>query len=264
MKPIVFYDIASGPPLRTFAPNPWKTRYALNFKGLPYKTQWVEMPDIAAVREQLGVKANRTGPDGAPYHTLPVIQDPSTGEIVGDTFEIAQYLDKTYPESPRLITPGATGLTAAFNATVDSLFTTYTILADQMPFDPLSAEKIGKIFAERAKLMGVETLQLSSEAREHMLVEFEKALERFVKAYYHVGGTTDYFWAKTGTQVSSREQVGPYLDGETPTYPDLIVGSWLAMCAASMKPEEWQRVRSWHSGFWGRLHDALKPLREIK
>lgn len=27
-KPIVtFYDIASGPPIRPFAPNPWKARY---------------------------------------------------------------------------------------------------------------------------------------------------------------------------------------------------------------------------------------------
>lgn len=263
-EPIIFYDIASGPPLRTFTPNPWKTRYALNFKRLTYKTQWVDMPDITAVREQLGVQANRTGPDGTPYHTLPVIKDPSTGEIIGDTFEIALYLDKTYPDSPRLILPAAIGLTAAFNATVDSLFTTYIVLVDSMPFDPRVAEKIDQIFAGRAKVMGIETLQPSAEAREAMFLEFEKALERFVKAYYHVGGTTDYFWKKTGTQVSGREKVGPFLDGNEPMYPDLIVGGWLAMCAASMKPEDWERVRSWHGGFWGRLHDALEPLREIK
>jgi len=41
---IIFYDIASDKPLRTFAPNPWKTRLALNFKGIPYRTEWVRIP----------------------------------------------------------------------------------------------------------------------------------------------------------------------------------------------------------------------------
>ena len=86
---IVFYDIASGPPVRTFAPNPWKTRYALNFKTVTYKTQAVDMPDIASVREQLGVPANRTLPNGSPYHTLPLIHDRTTNQFIGDTFEIA-------------------------------------------------------------------------------------------------------------------------------------------------------------------------------
>lgn len=267
---IIFYDIASGPPLRTFSPNPWKTRYALNFKGLTYQTKWVDMPDITSVREALGVPANRTLPDGSPYHTLPVIQDLSTGELVGDTFEIALYLDGTYPESPKLIQPGTTGLTAAFNSQVDGLFTKFVILADQMPFDPRNADKIYAIFAKRmGGTTAFEKMQLSSEAREKMFIQFENALGEFVKAYYHVGGTTDYFWSETGTaaaqaQRKGREQIGPYLDGEKPAYADFIVGAWLAMLEASMKPEEWQRVRSWQGGFWARLHDALAPLREIK
>lgn len=222
------------------------------------------MPDITLLREQLGVQANRTLPDGTAYHTLPVIHDPSTGKVIGDTFEIALYLDKTYPALPRLIQPGTTGLTAAFNAQVDGLFTKYVILADQMPFDPQRAEEIGQIFTKRAAVMGIEQLQLSSEAREKLLVEFEGSLGEFVKAYQHVGGTTDYFWAKTGTQVTGREKTELFLDGKEPTYADLIVGAWLAMCEAAMKPEEWQRVRTWQGGFWGRLHDALAPLREIK
>lgn len=227
------------------------------------------MPDIHAVREELGVPANRTLPDGTPYHTLPVIQDSSTGALVGDSFEIALYLDKTYPDARRLIQPGATGLTAAFNAQVDGLFTKYVILADQMCFDPSVAAKCFEIFAKRAEIMKVKTLQLDAESREKLFVQFENALGEFVKCYYHVGGTTDYFWSETGTskaqaQHSNRQQVGPYLDGEEPSYPDLIVGAWVAMLSESMKPEDWQRVRKFQGGFWGRLHDALAPLRTIK
>lgn len=266
---IVFYDIASDQPLRTFAPNPWKTRYALNFKRLSYQTKWIDLPDIASVRQKLGVPANRTLPDGTPYHTLPVIEDLSTGKIVGDSFEIALYLDKTYPTSPTLIQPGTTGLTAAFNAQVDGLFTKYVMLANQMPFDASIAEKVKDIFVKRMGVTGYEQLQLTAEDREKLFVQFERALGEFVKAYYHVGGTTDYIWLETGTaaaqaQTRGREHIGPYLDGDKPVYADLIVGAWLAMMEASMKPDDWQRVRTWQDGFWSRLHDALAPLREIK
>ncbi|THU85665.1 hypothetical protein K435DRAFT_763988 [Dendrothele bispora CBS 962.96] len=84
-NPIIFYDIASGPPVISFAPNPSKTRYALNFKEVHYRTEWVELPDVASVRKKLGSDAVRKHFDGSPFYTLPVIKDPSTGAVVGDT-----------------------------------------------------------------------------------------------------------------------------------------------------------------------------------
>ena len=102
---IIFYDIASNKPLRTFAPNPWKTRFALNFKGVAYQTQWVQMPDIHNLREELKIPANRTHSDGTPYHTLPAIHDRAKDKLIGDTFEIALHLDNAYPDSPRLFRP---------------------------------------------------------------------------------------------------------------------------------------------------------------
>lgn len=271
-SPITFFDIASNQPLRTHAPNPWKSRYALNLKRLSYQTKWVDLPDIHTVREQLGVPANRTHPDGKPYHTLPLIQDTSTGVLVGDSFEIAIYLDKTYPDGPTLIKPGTTGLTAAFNAQVDALFTKYVMLCDQMPFDPDMAVKVDAIFAKRAESMDATVVAEHTSMqlpREELFVQFDKALGQFVKCYYHVGGTTDYFWSENGTakaqaQRSERQKVGPFLDGDEPVYADLIVGAWLAMMSEGMKLEDWQRVRTFQDGFWGRLHDALAPLRTIK
>lgn len=41
----VLYDIANNANL-TFSPNPWKSRLALNFKDVPFETEWVEYPDI--------------------------------------------------------------------------------------------------------------------------------------------------------------------------------------------------------------------------
>lgn len=267
-----FYDIASAPPLRTFAPNPWKTRFALNFKGIPYQTQWVQMPQIASLREGLGVLANRTLPDGSPFHTLPMIKDATTNRLIGDSFEIALYLDETYPDAPKLFHPRTIGLTAALNAQVDSLFTPFTLLCDKMPFDPSVIEEVIAIFAKRAGTGGKDIQQeVSDEQREEMLVSFEAKLGELAKAYWHTGGTTDHIWRAGGTEKEQvqrpppgRELPGPFLDGDEPAYPDFIVGAWLKMMEASMRPEEWQRMRSWQGGLWANLVDALSEWSEIK
>lgn len=268
-KEIIFYDIASNAPIRTFAPNPWKTRYALNHKKLPYTTKPTDMPDIASVREKLGVPANRTLPNGLPYHTLPLIHDQATNAFIGDTFEIALYLDKTYHQYPQLFRPGTTGLVAALNNRVDDLFTKFVALSDNMPFPEPSKEKINSIFASRFGVSNLSDMSLSASAREALFIGFENALGEFAKAYAHTGGTTDTVWCATGTaeaqkQKQGREEVGPWLDGDEPVYADFVVGGWLAMAAECMPPRDWERVRGWHGGLWGRVHDALGPLREMK
>lgn len=267
---IVFYDIASAPPLRTFAANPWKTRLALNYKGLNYRTQWVQMPDITAMREKLHVPANRTLPDGTAYHTLPVIQDTEMGKILGDTFEIALFLDEAYPNMPSLFRRHTVGLTAAFNARIDGIFTKYAILCSQMPFDPSVAAAVGAMFAKRAESMNV-TMKLGSEQREQKMAEFEADLGELSKSYRHTGGTTDYFWRQGGTDKAQsqrappgREVGGPFLDGTEPVYADFIVCAWLKMFEAAMLEEDWKRVRSWQGGFWGQIVDALGKWSEIK
>jgi len=270
-KPLVFYDIASGPPLRTFAPNPWKTRFALNFKGVPYQTEWVDMLDISALRETLGVPANRTLPDGTPFHTLPVVKHTANGKILGDSFEIALYLDNAYPEAPSLFHPSTTGLTAAFNAHIDGTFTKFATLCSQMPFDSRIKDDVTAMFARRFGVKSWDEIQLNSEQRENMLISFEAALGELAKAYRHTGGTTDHIWRAGGTEKAQnqrpppgREEPGPFLDGDRPVYADFIVGSWLKMMEEGMKPDDWQRVRTWQDGLWGRVIDALGNWSEIK
>jgi len=261
---IVFYDIASAFPLRTFAPNPWKTRLALNLKGLSYRTEWIDMPDIAAVRTKLGVPANRCFPDGTPFHTLPVLQDLSTGTLLGDSFEIALYLDKTYPDKASLFLPGTTGLTAAFNAHVDGIFTPFSILCDEMPFDARIVDTVKTMFAKRVGVASFDDMQLKEDERETKLVAFEAALGELSKAYRHTGGTTDHLWRVNGTEAAlaqrgkQAENIGPWLDGGRPAYADVIVGAWLKMMEACMRENEWQRLRTWQGGLWGRVVDGLE------
>jgi glutathione S-transferase len=245
-KQIVFYDIASAPPATTFAPNPWKTRYALNFKGVSYRTEWVELPDVTDVRKKLGAEPNRKHRDGSDFYTLPVIQDHSTGRIVGDTFEIALYLDEAYPNAPRLIPAGTVGVYAAFNIQVDAVFTNHTVLCmDCMPFNPATADKTKATFAWRAGKASWDEMLPSEEARSGVLTSFEAALGGLVKCY-------------------RRLDEGPFLEGAKPTYADLIVGGWLAMMKRCLRSEEWKQLEAWHGGLWGNIDKALEKYAEVK
>ncbi|KAF9479952.1 hypothetical protein BDN70DRAFT_993116 [Pholiota conissans] len=72
---IILWDIPStiGP----WSSNTWKVRYCLNFKGIPYKTEWIEYPDIAPHCQRLGISYTTIKSDGMPYYSLPAIYDGS-------------------------------------------------------------------------------------------------------------------------------------------------------------------------------------------
>ncbi|KAI7647078.1 hypothetical protein KC322_g19314, partial [Hortaea werneckii] len=174
-------------------------------------------------------------------------------------------------DGPKLFRPLTTGLTAAFNAQVDSIFTKHAALCSNMPFDPQSEEKIHDIFAKRAGVKSWSDLQMSDEQKDGLMVSFEADLGELSKAYRHTGGTTDHVWRLGGTASAQsqrpppgREQAGPFLDGDGPAYADFIVGAWLKMMEASLKPEQWARMRTWQDGLWGRVVDALSPWCEMK
>lgn len=50
---MVLYDIPSKPRCHGWSVNPWKTRMALNYKRIPYKTEWTELPDLAPKLKKL-------------------------------------------------------------------------------------------------------------------------------------------------------------------------------------------------------------------
>ncbi|KAF7590989.1 hypothetical protein BBP40_002183 [Aspergillus hancockii] len=241
-EPIVLYDIASGPPVTCFAPNPWKARYALNFKGASYQTKWVELPEVTATRKALGVPPCRTFSDGSPFYTLPVIEDPSAGKKVGDSFDIALYLDKKYPDAPPLFPSTSIGLHASFNAHVDALFTRFVVLCfHTMPFNPKTAEVSMKTFAARAGVKDWDELSIKGEARKIALHGFKSELGELAKIYSYTEG--------------------PFLEGNTPSYADFIVGAWLQFAKASLP--EWEDLQNWHECQWGRLHLALEKYAKV-
>lgn len=267
-SPMLFYDIAMRAPVEQncCSPNPWKSRLALNFKGLPYATRWVAMPDITKVRSGLGVPPTRKFADGTDFYTLPVLEDPATGSLVGDSFDIAVYLQKTYPDAGHDLFPPQTldyefsqdiliPLTerregfpeyAKFNVMVDAAFTSHVQLGVQnLPFEPATAEATQAEFVRRAGVPSWEAFALVGEAREKVKDSFRQAL----------GGLAELF---------ARDASGPFLLGTRASYADLMVGAWLRMMRVTLPESEWEEMRGWHGGTFGRLYDALDVYREVK
>ncbi|KAI4866447.1 hypothetical protein F4820DRAFT_247978 [Hypoxylon rubiginosum] len=237
--PIIFYDIASGPPVHPYAPNPWKARYALNFKRASFVTKWVDLSEVTSTRKSLGLDPVRFFSNGEPFYTLPAIKDPSTNTLVGDSFDIAVYLDKKYPSSPSLFRDSV-GLYAAFNAHMDTTFTTGAALcAEAFPFNSETAGKSKAEFCRRAGVKTWDELVVRGEKRKPILDTLEAAM----------GDAAKYF----------RFSDGPFIGGKEADYGDIIIGGWLMMLSHTVP--EWKEIREWHGGLWGRLHDALEPYR---
>ncbi|KAG9556863.1 hypothetical protein KCU77_g17661, partial [Aureobasidium melanogenum] len=260
LKSIAFYDIAFKAPREetNSAPNPWKTRFALNLKALPYTTTWVPLPEVEKVRRSLKIAACRKWGDGSDYYTLPVITDPNTNENIGDSFDIAVYLQKTYPNSSSDLFPeqkldyvytpdqpspvpltdvrgGEHDNYAEFNMSVDAVFTEHVILmAHGMPMDEAGKQ----VFVKRAGVDSFDAFAFVGEPRKQMMLSFERKLEGLANVF-------------------ERDDSGPFVLGTKASYADLIVGAWLRMASRTFESTEWEALRGWHGGVFGQLHDAL-------
>jgi glutathione S-transferase len=228
----------------------------------------VDILDIADVRKGLSCPATRKLDDGSDFYTLPMLQDPASGKVIGDSFDIANYLEDKFPgsggclfppnstrtsldyESPKKDTVFYAPLTsnqgskneayARFNLHVDATFSAYVVLVSHyMPFNPDTAEAVKALFVKRAHLNSWDDISIQGEAREQLKAAFKATLTSLA----------DLFMI---------HESGPYLEGNQASYADLIVGGWLNMLSVSMPDDEWKEFRTWHSGVFGRLHDALQ------
>ena len=267
-NPLVLYDISSPKQPRSYAPNPSKARLALSFKRVPFKTTWVDILDIPDTRKGLHCPATRKLDDDSDFFTLPMLQDPVSGKVVGDSFDIANYLEDTFPGSGgRLFPPNSTrtGLDyesphrdtvffapitsnqgakneayARFNLHVDATFSAQMVLHGvNLPFNPETVDAAKAVMIKRAHLKSWDDLIVKGEARQQLMGAFKDAVKSLADLYMV-------------------HEDGPYLEGKEANYADLIVGGWLNMFSIIMPEDEWKDFRTWHNGVFARLHDALQ------
>lgn len=243
---------------------------ALNFKGVPYSTTWVPLPDVAKVRSSLKIPACRKFADGTDFFTLPIIEDPNTNSSAGDSFDIAVHLQQAYPDSgagdlfpPNKIeyvfnppNPIMIPLSeipdspfpeyAKFNVNVDAAFTCHVQLGiREFPFDPATAEISKAEMARRGGVKSWDDYAIEGEPR-------EKLKESFRQTLGDLG------------QLFLNDPSGPFIFGTRASYADLIVGGWLHNMRATLPESEWEEIRSWHDGLFGRIYDALEVFSEVK
>ncbi|KAF9568709.1 hypothetical protein CPC08DRAFT_702313 [Agrocybe pediades] len=243
MPAIVFYDITSDLPGIAWSLNTWKTRLTLNYKGLPYKTEWVEFHEIERRSKELGIKPTGKRPDGSDYYSLPAIHDPATGTYLADSLAIAKYLDATYPETPRIFPDGTDGLQEAFGHAWSSCLTSMYALIGPVILPHLSEASQNYVRNAQEKLFGAkfEDIVPKGERAVQAWQTFKDSLER-----------VDGWFAETDNR-------GPFIMGDKVSWGDILVGSsliWIkVVCGEGSK--EWQDVSAWHGGRWGKLVASL-------
>ncbi|KAF8488122.1 hypothetical protein JB92DRAFT_1450842 [Gautieria morchelliformis] len=248
---ITLLDIPSTTRSKAWNPNTWKARTVLNHKRIPYKTEWISYPDIASTLKKLGVSPTSTDPDGNPLYTLPAIVDLSgdAAVVIMDSLAIAEYLDEKYPERPVLPKAGR-ALQYIFEETFKRIVGPH--------LGKLLLPPVWNILDERSQVYFRET-------RERWYGN-GKPLEEWSPE----GPIRDGHWAllKQGfdTLAMILDKNGPgviYVAGGTePTRADMIIVSHLAWLIATT-PDDWERVRLWNDGRWGRLWEISEPWRAV-
>ncbi|KAI9712001.1 MAG: hypothetical protein M1820_001709 [Bogoriella megaspora] len=129
MAEVTLIDIPTQPTEFCWSPNTWKTRILLNYKGIPYDTEWVEYPDLADKLKGLGIPPN--DPDEIAPYTAPSVIFKSDGKSFMESFSIAAEINKRYPNPPL---PCDTQIQAKASECIQKLFA--CVVAELIPRVP--------------------------------------------------------------------------------------------------------------------------------
>ena len=208
---IILHDLA-GADGRRFSPFCWRAKMALAHKGLAFETRATPFTGIKAI-------------GGGTEKTVPVIED--RGRVVRDSFDIALYLEETYPDRPTLFGGDGGKAMARFieswaNATLGVQIVTLCV---KDIHDCLSEEDKGYFRESREKRFG-RALEAVQEGREDRVEAARQAL--------------------TPLRLMLRRQ--PFIGGEGPLFADYIVFGtlqWPRVVSSFPILDEDDPVREW-------------------
>lgn len=256
---ITLFDIPSTLPGNAWSLNSWRVRLALAYKGIPFRTEWIEYPEIQPALQKHNIGPTDTNSDGSPYYSIPAILDvdDTTGKVkaaLADSFPIAKYLDDAYPDTPRLVPEGA--------------------YEDQKAFaDGFMMNSIAPIMVLMIRL----TLPKLHDASQN---HFACARARDFYTLFKVESVEDWPWApedqaklwgdakavldKLDAKVSETDGKGPWYLGDQVSFADFVLGGcfiWMQLVLGE-DSEEWANAKSWNGGRWGRYLQNVSQWRE--
>ncbi|KAH9480870.1 Glutathione S-transferase-like protein ustS [Psilocybe cubensis] len=187
-----------------------------------------------------------------PAYTLPAIHDPATNTYLSNSFDIARYLDRTYPNKPHIFPHNTAGVQApfarAFALNMEPIFN-FLIPEECAVLNPRSQEYFRRT---RKELFRVERL-------EDLIPKGEKRVTEWAKVKLGLDKTDKWF-------KEAEENNGPFIMGATPCWADFVVGGYMSWARAvwGEESEEWEDIASWNDGRWKRFVEGLKKYEEIK
>ncbi|KAK1215228.1 hypothetical protein PQX77_022179 [Marasmius sp. AFHP31] len=210
----------------------------LRFKNLPYKTAYVDILNIGGCIQALGAPPSITHP--VPKFTIPVIHDTKTGEWISDSSEIAEYLDRTYPDTPRVVPDGSKILQRIFQ--VDAMARIIEVINNV-------------IRPELPKFLPKEVVDKFSAGGPGTGSAPEKTKEAF-------NTTREAFDRLNASLDGGKPFRGFLMGGNTPTLADMtLVGFVYSLRVIyGEESEEWRDVKSWANGWVGWEFDEVSKI----
>jgi len=198
---VILYDLPSKQGT-CWSLNPWKVRLVLNYKGIPYKTEWTEYPDLEPKFKEFGIPPNEAGF----RYTSPTVRLPD-GTYLMESKKIVAALEKLYPTPPLY-------LDSPYNARVDA-FMPRVHAALRPIFMPLVAKTY-----------------LNPPSRDYFVASREKTVGMSLDKYAE--GAEDAFnnakpLVKELGEMLRENPDGPFLQGKTPSYADFVLVGWITM-----------------------------------
>ncbi|KAF2168650.1 hypothetical protein M409DRAFT_21394 [Zasmidium cellare ATCC 36951] len=222
---ILFYDLPSRGKCQCWSPNTWKTRAILNFKGIPYKTEFTPFHQLQEKLKATGISPNEPGIAWVDY-SVPAIRLPS-GEHLMDSLKIAHALEDLHPspslhldtalhEKTSLVTAKAAGpLLPVFMPIIGR---SIVLDSDSEWFETDRSQKFGCSMAEFERTKGGQ--QAWDAARPGM--EMLRAL-----------------------LTEEKKDAGPFIMGSVPCYGDLVL---LGLFQFFRRLGIWEKFREEYGG----------------
>jgi glutathione S-transferase len=160
--PMQLHDLAGADPSQRFSPYCWRARLALAHKGFVPETLPWRFSDKAAIAD--------AGSD-----KVPVLRD--GGQVIADSWRIAEYLEDTYPNRPSLFGGGGGRALARFiNAWADAtvLAGIATLIVADIPAI-LAPQDLAYFVASREARFGRSLPEVVA-GRDARVVQFRQAL----------------------------------------------------------------------------------------
>ncbi|CRG83090.1 hypothetical protein PISL3812_00438 [Talaromyces islandicus] len=236
---IVLYDLASINNV-CFSPVVWRIRLMLNYKNIPYRTVFVEFPDIEPTIKGLGIGESAAG--SKHKYTVPAIQHVPTDTYLMESASIAEFLESTYPNPPVPLTSElGREIESQARAVVGTTFAISIIPREVNILSPRAQEYFRRT---REALLGHRLEDMLDTAKEDQSWD---ALADEISA--------------VGELMRTNNADGPFVLGAQPSYTDFFIAGSL-QSSRMVDEDVFQRIFK-YPGFRD-IYEACVPYMERK